>query len=65
MLIVKKIFRYLKGTKGYVLWYPLKGNFEVSVFIDVDKAGNIDDRKSMSGSAFFLGGRLVAWANKK
>lgn len=28
-------------------------------------AGNIDDRKSTSGGAFFLGERLVSWFSKK
>ena len=41
------------------------GNLDLKVFPDVDWAGSIDDRKSTSGGAFFLGKRLVSWASKK
>lgn len=65
MVVVKRIFKYLKGTKEYGLWYPRKGNFETNFFTDVDCVGKNDDRKIMTNDVFFLGGRLVAWANKK
>ena len=35
------------------------------MFIGVDWAENIDDRKSTSGGAFFLGKRLVSWISRK
>ena len=35
------------------------------MFTDADWAGNVDDRKSTSGGAFFLGKRLVSWTSKK
>ena len=34
-------------------------------YTDANWAGNIDDRKSTSGGAFFLGKRLVTWTTKK
>ena len=55
----------MKGTKDYGLWYKLGGNLDLKVFTDADWAGNIDDRKSTSGGAFFLGKRLVSWTSKK
>ena len=60
MMAVKRILRYLQGTKDYGLWYKLGGNLDLKVFTDVGWAGNIDDRKSTSGGAFFLGKRLVS-----
>ena len=36
----------------------------MKVFTDVDSARNIDDKKSTSGGAFFLGKRLVSWRSK-
>jgi hypothetical protein len=65
MLAVKRIFRYLKGTMNYVLWYPRNQNFQLSVYSDVDWANCVDERKSMSGGAFFLGDSLVAWLSMK
>ena len=65
MMVVKRIIRYLKGTKDYGLYYKRSDKFELKVFIDLDQAGNIDDRKSTSGGAFFLGKRLVSWTSKK
>ena len=57
--------RYLKGTKEYGLYYKKNEMFELRAYTNVDWAGNIDDRKSTSGGAFFLGRRLVTWTSKK
>ena len=65
MTAVKRIFRYLKGTMDYGLWYPKDEKFDLKSFSDADWAGSLDDRKSTSGNAFFLGYRLVAWSSKK
>ena len=35
------------------------------MFTDADWPRNIDDRKSTSGGAFFLGKILVSWTGKK
>ena len=59
-MVVKRILRYLKGTEDYGLWYKLGGNLDLKVFTNVDWVGNIDDKKSTSGGAFFLGKRLVS-----
>lgn len=59
------IFRYLKGTIDYGLWYPYKNDFSLKVFTNANWVGNVDDRKSTTGGAFLLGGRLVAWTSKK
>ena len=65
MMAAKRILRYLKGTEYYGLWYKLGGNLDLKGFTDVDWVENIDDRKSTSGGAFFLGKRLVSWTSKK
>ena len=49
----------------YGLWYPKGKGFTLTAYTDADWAGSIDDRKSTSGGAFFLGGSLVAWHSKK
>jgi transposase InsO family protein len=65
LIAVKRIFKYLKGTMNYGLWYPRNQNFQLSVYSDVDWANCMDERKSTSGGAFFLGDSLVAWLSKK
>ncbi|KAK6143271.1 hypothetical protein DH2020_023619 [Rehmannia glutinosa] len=65
MSVVKRIFRYLKGTIQYGLFYPKNENFSLKGYSDSDYARNIDDRKSTSGSCQFLGDCLVSWFSKK
>ena len=64
-IVVKRIFKYLKGTSNYGIWYDRGNDFNLCAYIDIDWAGSMDDRKSTSGGAFFLGGRLVSWLSKK
>ena len=45
MMAIKRIMRYLKGTKDYGLWYKMGGNLNLKVFINDDWTGSIDDRK--------------------
>jgi hypothetical protein len=62
---VKRIFRYLKETMTYGLWYPRNQNLQLTAYSDADWANCVDERKSTSGGAFFLGDSLVAWLSKK
>ena len=62
---VKRIFRYLKGTINFGLWYPSKKSFSLKAYLDAEWDGCVDDRKSTSGGAFFLGESLVSWISKK
>ncbi|KAJ9536469.1 hypothetical protein OSB04_un000350 [Centaurea solstitialis] len=62
---VKRIFRYLKGTPYYGLWYPKGLGFELQAYSDADYGGCNMDRKSTSGHIQLLGNKLVSWASKK
>jgi hypothetical protein len=62
---VKRIFRHLKGTLTYGLWYPKYQNFQLTAYSDADWENCVDERKSTSGGAFFLGDSLVAWLSRK
>ena len=53
--IVKRIFIYLKETSDYGIWYGRLSNFTLCAYTDADWASNLDDKKSTSGGAFFLG----------
>ena len=65
VIAVKMIFRYLKGTVDFGLWYPKGNDLTLIAYSDADWAGCVDDRKRTSGTAFFLGGCLVSWSSKK
>jgi hypothetical protein len=36
LVTVKRIFKYLKGTMNYGLWYPRNQNFQLTAYSDVD-----------------------------
>jgi hypothetical protein len=36
LVAVTRIFKYLKGTMTYVLWYPRNQNFQLTAYSDVD-----------------------------
>lgn len=61
---VKRIMRYLNGTKGYGVHYN-SGDLDINVFVDSDYAGDIVDRKSMSGFLIKLGNAVCLWGSKK
>ena len=48
VLAVKRIFRYLKGTKEFGLWYPKGKDISLISYIDVYWEGCIDDWRSTS-----------------
>eukprot|EP00253_Pinus_taeda_P001440 PITA_01440 len=64
IIVVKRILRYLKGIAKYGLWYPKGNDLVIQAYTDADWAGSVDDRKSTSGAAFYLGGYLVSWLSK-
>ncbi|GJW55011.1 hypothetical protein Tco_0099096 [Tanacetum coccineum] len=65
LIVVKRIFRYLKGTLSLGLWYPKCSGFDLKGYSDSNYAGCNMDRKSTSGACQFLGGKLVCWSAKK
>ncbi|XP_023760704.2 uncharacterized mitochondrial protein AtMg00810-like [Lactuca sativa] len=65
MIVVKMIFRYLKGSPKLGLWYPKISEFDLYAFGDSNYGGCDFDRKSTSGGCQFLGERLVSWQCKK
>ncbi|GJW44284.1 MAIN-like 2-like protein isoform X1 [Tanacetum coccineum] len=59
LIVVKRIFRYLKGTASLGLWYPKCLGFDLKGYSDSDYTGCNMDRKSTSGACQLLGGKLV------
>ncbi|GJR41386.1 hypothetical protein Tco_1217070 [Tanacetum coccineum] len=62
---VKRIFRYLKGTINMGLWYSKDSCNTLTAYADADHVVCQDTRQSTSGSAQFLGDKLVSWSSKK
>ncbi|GJR51799.1 retrovirus-related pol polyprotein from transposon TNT 1-94 [Tanacetum coccineum] len=62
---VKRIFRYLRGTINMGLWYPKDSCITLTAFVNADRAGCQDTKKSTSGSMQLLGHKLVSWSSKK
>ncbi|GJX85821.1 hypothetical protein Tco_0336595 [Tanacetum coccineum] len=65
MEVVKRIFRYIKGTIHLGLWYPKGMGVETIVYAESDQAGDYVDRKSTSGVCTFMGCCLILWFSKK
>nr|GEZ99764.1 retrovirus-related Pol polyprotein from transposon TNT 1-94 [Tanacetum cinerariifolium] len=63
--VVKRIFRYLRGTVHRDLWYSKDSSVALTAFADADHAGCQDTRRSTSGSVQFLGERLISWSSKR
>nr|GEV38032.1 hypothetical protein [Tanacetum cinerariifolium] len=63
--VVKRIFRYLRGTVHRGLWYPKDFSVALTSFANADHAGCQDIRRSTSGSVQFLGERLISWSSKR
>ncbi|GKA58797.1 retrovirus-related pol polyprotein from transposon TNT 1-94, partial [Tanacetum coccineum] len=57
--VVKRIFRYLRGTVNRGLWYLKDSAIALTAFADADHGG------STSGSMQLLGDKLVSWSSKR
>jgi hypothetical protein len=62
---VKRIFKYLRHTPDFGLWYSASSSLVLHGFSDADFAGCRLDRKSTSGTCQFLGSSLVSWSSRK
>jgi hypothetical protein len=62
---LKRVFRYLKGTLDFGLWYPTCTKFILTSYIDADWEGSVDDKKSTKGGELFMGNIRVSWFNNK
>nr|GFB77155.1 hypothetical protein [Tanacetum cinerariifolium] len=63
--VVKRIFRYLRGTVNRGLWYSKDSSIALNAFVDVDHTSCQDTRRSTFGSLQFLRDRLISWSSKR
>lgn len=62
----KRIMRYISGTLNFGLVYSKGvGNYILSRYSDSNLVGDIDDRKSTWGVAFYLNDNLITWVSQK
>ena len=65
LTIVKRIFRYLKGTTNLGLLYRKSLDYKLVRFCDADYVGDRIERKSTNGNCQFLAENLISWASKR
>ena len=64
-MAVKRIFRYIFGTKTLGIKFKQSDVFNLTGYSDSDWAGDVKDRKSTSGFVFMLGGGPISWRSRK
>ena len=64
---VKQLLRYIKGTvdQGIVFHKTGRSRLQLTVFSDVDMAGDIDGWRSTSSMLIFLGSAPISWLSLK
>jgi hypothetical protein len=63
--VVQRIFRCLKHTPKFGIWYSASSSLDLVGFSDADFAGCGIDRKSTSGTCHFLRSSLICWSFQK
>jgi hypothetical protein len=65
MTLVKRILRHAQETIGLGLRIREDSSLWINTFSDTDWAGCLDDRRSTSGFAIYLGSNLLSWSAHK
>lgn len=61
----KRILRYIKNTINIGILYLNSDTDELTAFSDADYAGDMDTRRSTSGSAFMFGSSIISWSSER
>lgn len=62
---VKRILRYLNGTKHHKLCYTKEGDSELHAYSDADWASDVDKRLSCTGFVVNLSNGAINWSSKR
>ncbi|KAL4105052.1 hypothetical protein QTP88_020327 [Uroleucon formosanum] len=62
---VKRILKYLKGTINFGLIFSSRQKIMLKGYSDADYTGDLDTRRSTSGSVFTLGSGSIAWSSRR
>ncbi|KAL5770613.1 hypothetical protein ACOSP7_014767 [Xanthoceras sorbifolium] len=63
--IAKRVFRYLKATVEYGIWFKVGEELILKGYADSDWAGCVDDSKSTLGYVFSFGSCAFCWSSMK
>ncbi|XP_016185756.1 uncharacterized protein LOC107627438 [Arachis ipaensis] len=63
--VVKRILRYIKGTRGQGLIFSKSSDYMILAFADADWGADLDDCRSVTGYYIYLGENLIAWKPQK
>jgi hypothetical protein len=64
-MTVQRIFRYLKHTPEFRIWYSTSSPLDLVGFSDADFAGCGIEQKTTSDTCHLLGSSLVCWYSQK
>jgi hypothetical protein len=62
---IKKVLRYIQGTKGLMLTYERSDSLKIVGYSDSDFAGCLDTDRSTSGYVFKLADEAISWSSSK
>jgi hypothetical protein len=62
-IAVKRVFKYLKGTKDYRITYYKNASRFISGYYNVDYTGDLS-AKSTTGYIILLAGGIISWKSK-
>lgn len=77
VMLIKRVFRYIKGTTEFGLKYTADSNCNFSIqsrdnnqigctsYADADFGNELHGNKSISGVMFFMGNNLVNWISRR
>jgi hypothetical protein len=63
--VVQQIFRYLKHTPEFRIWYSVSSSLDLVGFFDANFVGCGIDQKSTSVTCHFFRSSLVCWSSQK
>ncbi|XP_026451406.1 uncharacterized protein LOC113351678 [Papaver somniferum] len=62
---VLRILRYIKGSLYQGMCFSSKSDLTLRAYSDFDSAGDVTNRRSITGYCVFLGDSLISWRSKK
>jgi hypothetical protein len=64
-IAMKRVLRYLQQTAHVSLLLDSDSTLTVTGYCDADWGTDTDDRRSITGACFFVGGALISWMSRR